>query len=52
MVTCTKNKTGMNYLTDGEVGCEGRLVGGESPDAEVVDGDDALHREEGVLHYR
>ncbi len=32
------------------MGSQGGLVGGESPDPEVVDCDDAVHRVEGFLN--
>ena len=52
ITSCERSARALSALTYGEVGGEGGLVGGESPDAEVVDGDDALHRKEGLLHHR
>jgi hypothetical protein len=38
-------------FTNDEMGSQGGLVGGESPDPEVVDRDDAVHRVEGFLNH-
>jgi hypothetical protein len=37
-------------FTNDKMGSQGGLVGGESPDPEVVDCDDAVHRVEGFLN--
>ncbi len=38
-------------FTNDKMGSQGGLVGGESPDPEVVDCDDAVHRVEGFLNH-